>query len=67
MEEFIENFMSDSDLTPIDIVSDITGLSIDELRSTARYVCINTSIPDPEAINDAKFEERLERNGYLIY
>lgn len=42
MEEFVIGFMGDDSLTPIDIVSDITGLTYDELRSLKECVCIET-------------------------
>ena len=37
-EEFIEDFTSDGELTPIDIVSEITGLTYDEIRSCSKIV-----------------------------
>ena len=37
-EEFVENFTSDGELTPIDIVSEITGLTYDEIRSCSKIV-----------------------------
>ena len=37
-EEFVENFTSDGELTPIDIVSEITGLTYDEIRSSSKIV-----------------------------
>lgn len=39
-EEFVEGFTSDGELTPIDIVSEITGLSYDEIRSCSKIVCV---------------------------
>lgn len=39
-EEFIEGFTSDMELTPIDIVSEITGLTYDEIRSCSKIVCV---------------------------
>ncbi len=32
-EELVEDFTSDGELTPIDIVAEITGLTYDEIRS----------------------------------
>ena len=37
-EEFIEDFTSDGELTPMDIVSEITGLTYDEIRSCSKIV-----------------------------
>ena len=37
-EEFVEDFTSDGDLTPIDIVAEITGLTYDEIRSCSKIV-----------------------------
>lgn len=37
-EEFIDGFTSDGELTPIDIVSEITGLTYDEIRSSSKIV-----------------------------
>jgi hypothetical protein len=37
-EEFVEDFTSDGELTPIDIVSEITGLTYDEIRSCSKIV-----------------------------
>jgi hypothetical protein len=37
-EEFVENFTSDGELTPIDIVSEITGLTYNEIRSCSKIV-----------------------------
>lgn len=37
-EEFVENFTSDGELTPIDIVAEITGLTYDEIRSCSKIV-----------------------------
>ena len=34
-EEFVEDFTSDVELTPIDIVSEITGLTYDEIKAKA--------------------------------
>jgi hypothetical protein len=39
-EEFVENFTSDGELTPIDIVAEITGLTYDEIRSCSKIVCV---------------------------
>jgi len=39
-EEFVENFTSDGELTPIDIVAEITGLTCDEIRSCSKIVCV---------------------------
>lgn len=35
-EEFVENFTSDGELIPIDIVAEITGLTYDEIRSCSK-------------------------------
>ena len=37
-EEFVDNFTSDSELTPIDVVAEITGLTYDEIRSCSKIV-----------------------------
>ena len=37
-EEFVEDFTSDGELTPIDIVSEITGLPYDEIKSCSKIV-----------------------------
>ena len=37
-EEFVQDFTSDGELTPIDIVSEITGLTYDEIRSCSKIV-----------------------------
>lgn len=39
-EEFVEDFTSNGELTPIDIVSDITGLTCNEIRSSSKIVTI---------------------------
>lgn len=39
-EEFVEDFTSDGELTPIDIVAEITGLTYDEIRSCSKIVCV---------------------------
>ena len=39
-EEFVENFTSDGELTPIDVVAEITGLTYDEIRSCSKIVCV---------------------------
>ena len=39
MLEFILDFCGEGSLTEIDIVSDITGLSIEELRTLDTYIC----------------------------
>ena len=39
-EEFVEDFTSDGELTPIDIVAEITGLTYDEIRSSSKIVCV---------------------------
>ncbi len=36
--EFVEGFTSDGELTPIDIVAEITGLTYDEIRSCSKIV-----------------------------
>ena len=40
-EEFIEGFCSENELTPIDIVSDITGITIEELRKSCKVTTID--------------------------
>lgn len=35
-EEFVEDFTSDGELTPIDVVAEITGLTYDEIRSCSK-------------------------------
>lgn len=37
-EEFVEDFTYDGELTPIDIVSEITGLTYDEIKSCSKIV-----------------------------
>jgi len=37
-EEFVEDFTSDGELTPIDIVAEITGLTYAEIRSCSKIV-----------------------------
>ena len=37
-KEFVDGFTSDGELTPIDIVSEITGLTYDEIRSCSKIV-----------------------------
>lgn len=37
-DEFVDGFTSDGELTPIDIVSEITGLTYDEIRSCSKIV-----------------------------
>lgn len=37
-EEFVEDFTSDGELTPIDVVSEITGLTYDEIRACSKIV-----------------------------
>jgi len=39
-EEFVEDFTSDGELTPIDIVAEITGLTYDEIRSCSKIICV---------------------------
>ena len=39
-EEFVENFTSDGELTPIDVVAEITGLTYNEIRSCSKIVCV---------------------------
>lgn len=36
MEEFVEGFTKDGELTPIDIVADVTGLTISEIRGAQK-------------------------------
>ena len=43
-EEFVENFTSNGELTPIDIVAEITGLTYDEIRSCSKIVCVHSNI-----------------------
>ena len=40
-EEFVEDFTSDGELTPIDIVAEITGLTYDEIRSCSKIVRVS--------------------------
>lgn len=37
-EEFVEDFTSNGELTPIDIVAEITGLTYAEIRSCSKIV-----------------------------
>ena len=39
-EEFVEDFTSDGELTPIDIAAEITGLTYDEIRSCSTIICV---------------------------
>ncbi len=51
MEEFVRGFMIDNPdgLTPIDIVMDVTGLTISEVRSCCEIVLIaDQEIPNYE-------------------
>ena len=60
-EEFVEDFTSDGELTPIDIVAEITGLTYAEIRSCSKIVRVPQqlhttvrkyiSVADLEAIN----------------
>jgi hypothetical protein len=52
MEEFIVDFYEKNILTPISIVSEITGISIKELRTLDTYVCIE----EDELICCSEFE-----------
>jgi hypothetical protein len=45
MLEFILDFCGEDSLTEIDIVSDITGLSIEELRTLDTYICVEDELP----------------------
>jgi hypothetical protein len=50
-DEFVIGFLSGEPdgLTPIDIVMDVTGLTIDEVRSCCQVVIIpEPEIPEPE-------------------
>ena len=40
IDEFVEDFTSDGELIPIDIVAEITGLAYDEIRSCSKIVCV---------------------------
>lgn len=55
MDEFVEGFMSDDPegLTPIDIVCDVTGLTLSEVRSSCKIVKIG--IPEPPDYTDLDF------------
>jgi hypothetical protein len=53
-EEFVENFTSDGELTPIDIVAEITGLTYDEIRSCSKIV----RVPATASVWNATTEER---------
>jgi hypothetical protein len=46
MEEFVVGFTEDDSLTPIDIVADVTGLTIDEVRSCCEVVQVPDKEPD---------------------
>ncbi len=39
-EEFVIGFTNDEELTPIDIVAEITGLTIEEIRSCSETVIL---------------------------
>lgn len=46
MEEFVVGFGSDKDeLTPIDIVMDVTGLTYDEVKSCSEVITITFEEP----------------------
>lgn len=47
-DEFVVGFMSDDPdgLTPIDIVSDVTGLTYDEVRSCCEIVTMHHTEPN---------------------
>lgn len=45
MEEFVLNFLKGKEnLTPIDIVSDITGLNYDQIRNVCNVIMVDTDI-----------------------
>ena len=41
MEEYVLDFVEKDSLTPIDIVSDITGLTYEEIRSVTNVKIVN--------------------------
>lgn len=51
-ETFIANFTNDDELTPIDIVIDITGLSYEEIMTSDRFekvqVCDQNHLDDSD-------------------
>lgn len=69
MEEFVIGFMGDESLTPIDIVSDITGLTYDEIRSVKQCVTIELDFRCPSDMDMIELErtEQLERLNNLKY
>ena len=42
-EEFVEGFTSDGELTPIDIVAEITGLTEEEIRKSSKIIKVGGS------------------------
>ena len=47
MEEYVLNFVESEELTPIDVVSDLTGLTYEEIRSTCKIIKIDTDSYEP--------------------
>lgn len=39
-EEFIQGFTQDGEIIPIDIVSDVTGLTCEEIRKTCKKAIV---------------------------
>lgn len=54
-DEFVVGFMSDDPegLTPIDIVADLTGLTIEEVRSCSEVVTIPDEDPRDSGLDDS--------------
>lgn len=54
-DEFVLGFMSDDPegLTPIDIVADLTGLTIEEVRSCSEVVTITDEDPRDLGLDDS--------------
>jgi hypothetical protein len=40
-EEFVLGFVDDDSITPIDIVSEVTGLTYDEIRKCSETIIVN--------------------------
>lgn len=63
MEEYISGFGWSTDLTPIEIVSDITGISIDDLRKSNKYIKINRKAYGTKPTNQMKNVNIINKAG----
>lgn len=52
-ETFIANFTNDDELTPIDIVIDITGLSYEEIMTSDKFEKVQ--VDDESCLDDPKW------------